>query len=155
MARIKEQLRADLTTAMKTRDEVAKSVIRMALAAIQYKEVSFDEARQLTDEEELAVITKEQRNRLESAKTYADAGRDELAAKESAEAEVLARYLPAPLTTGEVIEIVEAQIAATAAELGKAPNMKQMGAIVKAVNQQVAGRAEGKLIASLVKDRLG
>ncbi len=155
MARIKEQLRADLTTAMKTRDEVAKSVIRMALAAIQYKEVSFDEARQLTDEEELAVITKEQRNRLESAKTYADAGRDELAAKESAEAEVLARYLPAPLTTGEVIEIVEAQIAATAAELGEAPSMKQMGAIVKAVNQQVAGRAEGKLIASLVKDRLG
>ncbi|EPH00377.1 hypothetical protein HMPREF1531_02485 [Propionibacterium sp. oral taxon 192 str. F0372] len=154
MARIKEQLRADLTTAMKTRDEVAKSVIRMALAAIQYKEVSFDEARQLTDEEELAVITKEQRNRLESAKTYADAGRDELAAKESAEAEVLARYLPAPLTTGEVIEIVEAQIAATAAELGEAPSMKQMGAIVKAVNQQVAGRAEGKLIASLVKDRL-
>ena len=121
MARIKEQLRADLTTAMKTRDEVAKSVIRMALAAIQYKEVSFDEARQLTDEEELAVITKEQRNRLESAKTYADAGRDELAAKESAEAEVLARYLPAPLTTGEVIEIVEAQIAATAAELGEPP----------------------------------
>ncbi len=155
MARIKEQLRADLTTAMKTRDEVAKSVIRMALAAIQYKEVSFDEARQLTDEEELAVITKEQRNRLESAKTYADAGRDELAAKESAEAEVLARYLPAPLTTGEVIEIVEAQIAATAAELGEAPSMKQMGAIVKAANQQVAGRAEGKLIASLVKDRLG
>lgn len=154
MGQIKDQLRAELKQAMKAKDEVAKSTIRMALAAIQYKEVSFDEARDLTDAEELAVITKEQHNRVEVAKTYAENGRPELAEKESAEAEVLAKYLPKPLTEDEVVEIVDAQVAAVEAELGAKPTMKQMGAIVKAVNEKVAGRTEGKLVASLVKARL-
>ena len=154
MGQIKDQLRADLKEAMKAKDEVAKSTIRMALAAIQYKEVSFDEARELTDAEELAVITKEQHNRVEVAKTYADAGRTELADKENAEAAVLAKYLPKPLTDDEVVELVDAEVAAAEAELGAKPTMKQMGAIVKAVNEKVAGRAEGKLVASLVKARL-
>lgn len=155
MGQIKDQLRADLKQAMKAKDEVAKSTIRMALAAIQYKEVSFDEARELTDAEELAVITKEQHNRVEVAKTYADAGRAELADKENAEAAVLAKYLPQPLSEQEIVELVDAEVSAVEAELGAKPTMKQMGMIVKAVNEKVAGRAEGKLVASLVKERLG
>ncbi len=155
MATIKDRLRADLTAAMKARDEFAKSTIRMALGAIQYAETAGDEARELTDAEETAVITKEQRSRAESAETYAAAGRPELAAKEAAEAEYLARYLPQPLTEDELVAIVDAQMAAAEAELGARPTMKQMGAIVRAVNEEVAGRADGKTVAGLVKARLG
>lgn len=155
MGDIKNRLRADLTAAMKARDEFAKSTIRMAIAAIQYAEVAGDQARELSDAEEIAIITKEQRSRTESAQTYADAGRPELADKEAAEAAFLARYLPQRLTEAELIELVDAQMAASEAELGAKPTMKQMGAIVRAVNEQVAGRADGKTVAGLVKQRLG
>ncbi len=154
MGEIKNRLRQDLTTAMKNRDDFAKSTIRMALGAIQYAEVAGDQARELSDAEEIAVITKEQRSRAESAQTYAEAGRPELAEKESAEADFLARYLPQPLTEDELVAIVDAQMAATEAELGAKPTMRQMGAIVKAVNEKVAGRADGKTVAGLVKARI-
>lgn len=155
MGAIKDRLRADLTAAMKARDEFAKSTIRMALGAIQYAETSGDIARDLSEAEEIAVLTKEQRSRAESAETYAAAGRTELATKEAAEAEYLARYLPQPLTEDELVTIVDAQVAAVAAELGSQPTMKQMGAIVRSVNEQVAGRADGKTVATLVRQRLG
>lgn len=155
MGAIKDRLRADLTAAMKARDEFAKSTIRMALGAIQYAEVAGDEARQLSETEEVAVLTKEQRSRAESAQTYADAGRPELAEKEAAEAEFLARYLPQPLTEDELVVIVDRQVALAEAELGAKPTMKQMGAIVRAVNEQVVGRADGKTVAGLVRQRLG
>lgn len=155
VAEIKNRLRSDLTTAMKARDAFAKSTIRMALGAIQYAEVAGEVARELSQAEEIAVITKEQRSRAESAQTYADAGRPELAAKESAEAKFLGRYLPQPLTHEQLVEIVDAQMAAAEAELGSGPTMRQMGAIVRAVNEQVAGRADGKTVAGLVKQRLG
>ncbi len=154
MGEIKNQLRTDLTAAMKARDEFAKSTIRMALGAIQYAEVAGDEARELTKDEEIAVLTKEQRSRAESAETYAGAGRPELAEKESAEADFLARYLPQPLTEDELVAMVDAEVARSAEELGEQPTMKQMGGIVKAVNAQVAGRADGKTVATLVRQRL-
>lgn len=154
MGAIKDRLRADLTAAMKARDDFAKSTIRMALGAIQYAETAGEVARELSSDEEVAVLTKQQRSRSESAETYAAAGRPELAAKEAAEAEFLTRYLPQPLTEAELIEIVDAQVAAATAELGAAPTMKQMGAIVRAVNEQVTGRADGKTVANLVRQRL-
>lgn len=155
MGEIKDRLRADLTAAMKGRDEFAKSTIRMALAAIQYAEVAGYQARELSQTEELAVITREQRSRAESAETYAAADRPELAEKEAAEAKFLARYLPQPLTSAELTAIVDAQLAAAEAELGAKPTMKQMGAIVRAVNEQVTGRADGRTVADLVRARLG
>lgn len=155
MAATKDQLRADLTAAMKARDEFAKSTIRMALGAIQYAEVAGDQARELSDSEEIAVLTKEQRSRTESAQTYADAGRPELAEKEAAEAKFLARYLPQPLSEDELVALVDRQVAEVEAELGTKPTMKQMGAIVRAVNQQVAGRADGRTVAGLVRQRIG
>ena len=148
MGVIKDQLRADLTAAMKARDEFAKSTIRMALGAIQYAEVAGEQARVLSESEEIAVLTKEQRSRTESAETYAAAGRPELASKEAAEAEFLTRYLPQQLSADELVAQAEA-------ELGMKPTMKQMGAIVRAVNEQVAGRADGKTVAGLVRQRLG
>ncbi|WIY83721.1 GatB/YqeY domain-containing protein [Propionimicrobium sp. PCR01-08-3] len=154
MGDIKNQLRKDLTTAMKQRDDFAKSTIRMALAAIQYAEVAGDEAHDLSEAEEIKVLTKEQHSRTESAETYAAAGRPELAEKEAAEAEFLGRYLPKQLSEAELTAIVDAQMAATEAELGAKPTMRQMGSIVKAVNEKVAGQADGKTVATLVKARI-
>ena len=154
MGAIKKQLRADLTTAMKNRDEFAKSTLRMAIAAIQYGETAGDEARELSDDEEIAILTKEHHNRAESAETYRQAGRDDLADKEAGEAKLLENYLPSPLSDEELAKIVDEQVAASAAEIGSQPTMKQMGSIVKAVNAIVKGRAEGKTVATMVRARL-
>ena len=96
MTTLKEQLRADLTAAMKARDELVKATLRMTLTAIGNAEVAGTEARELDDAEVLKVIAKEAKKRAESAEAFAAAGRDELAAQERAEGEVLARYLPTP-----------------------------------------------------------
>ncbi len=96
MSTLKEQLRADLTAAMKARDELVKATLRMTLTAIGNAEVAGTEARELDDDEVLKVIAKEAKKRAESAEAFAAAGRDELAAQERAEGEVLARYLPSP-----------------------------------------------------------
>lgn len=155
MGAIKQQLRADLTAAMKARDKFAKGTLRMALAAIQYAEVAGDEAVELTDDQEIAVLTREQRSRADSAATYAQAGRADLAEKEGAEAEFLKKYLPQPLTEAELTAIVDEEVARAATELKAAPTMKQMGTIVRAVNARAKGRAEGKTVATMVRARLG
>jgi uncharacterized protein len=95
---LKAQLRSDLTAAMKARDELVKATLRMTLTAIGNAEVAGTEARELDDTEVLKVIAKEAKKRAESAEAFAAAGRDELAAQERAEGEVLARYLPTQLT---------------------------------------------------------
>lgn len=151
MATLKDQLKSDLVTAMKAQDAEAKSTLRMAIAAIMNAEVA-GSAHELTDAEELAIITREVRTREESAKTYAEAGRQELADKETSEAQFLKRYLPAPLSSEELQEIVDAEIAAASQDAR--PTMKQMGAIVRAVNDTVKGRAEGREVAALVKKAL-
>ncbi len=105
MSTLKERLRSDLTAAMKSRDELVKSTLRMTLTAIGTAEVAGAEARELGDDEVLAIIRKEAKKRAESAEAFAGAGRDELAAQERAEGEVLARYLPAQLSDDELAEI--------------------------------------------------
>lgn len=149
MGTLKDQLRADLATAMRARDDAAKSNIRMALGAIQTEEVAGESARQLSDAEELAVVQREVRKRRDSAETYAQAGRQELADKENAEAEWLSRYLPAALGEDELKAIVAEEIAKM-----DSPTMKNMGQLVKAVNERVAGRAEGRIVAGMVKASL-
>ena len=154
MSEMKTQLKLDLNAAMKARDELAKSSLRMAIAAISTAEVAGDEARSLSLEEEQAIITKEVRKREDSAQVYAAAGRAELAAKETAEARFLERYLPAALTEDELVQLVTAEVAITEEVLGERPTMKQMGSIVKAVNEKAAGRADGKTVAALVRRAL-
>ncbi|MDR0435390.1 MAG: GatB/YqeY domain-containing protein [Propionibacteriaceae bacterium] len=149
------RLKADLTAALKARDDAAKSSLRMALAALQNAEVAGTQAKTLTEAEELAVLTKEVRKREDAAETYRAAGRTELADKETAEAKFLSQYLPRSLTEAELSELVDAEVAKVAAELGEAPTMKHMGAIVKAVNANAVGRADGGKVASLVRAKLG
>jgi len=148
------RLKADLATAMRAGDDKAKSALRMAIAALQNAEVAGDKVRALAEDEELTVLTREAKSRKESAETYAAAGRPELAAAENFEADFLARYLPQPLTPDELAEVVDGQVAALAADRGNPPTMRDMGALVRAVNQQVAGRADGAAVAALVKARL-
>ena len=150
MATTKDRLKQDLAAALRAKDETAKTNIRMLMGAIGVEEVAGDTARALSNDEELAVVTREMRKRRDSAETYAEAGRADLADREVAEAEFIARYLPAPLTHADLTRMVDDEIET----LGEAPTMKHMGALVKAVGGKAAGRAEGKEIAALVRARL-
>lgn len=152
MGALKDQLHHDMTNAMKARDLPTVSTLRMAMAAIANAEVAGKEAKQLSDAEEIAVLQKEVASRKDSAEAYNAGGRPELAAKELTEVEVLAKYLPAPLTDEELTTIVDEEVKAAAGD--DAPTMKHMGAIIKAVNARAAGRAEGGRVAAMVKQRL-
>jgi uncharacterized protein len=148
---LKERLRSDLTAAMKSRDELVKATLRMTLTAIGTAEVAGTEARELDDGEVVAIIRREARKRAESAEAFAGAGRDELAAQERAEGEVLARYLPAQLSDDEVNEIARAAVEQTAAQLGERPGQRQMGQVMKNATAAAGGRADGKRLSAAVK----
>lgn len=154
MAELKSRLRADMKDAMRAREAERLSVIRMVLAAIATEEVAGTDARELTDVEESQILSKEVRKRKESAEAYESGGRPELAEKELAEADLLAVYLPQPLSEDEIQALVDAAVADWYRTNGEAPTMKQMGPLVKAVNEQAAGRAEGKVVAAKVKAAL-
>jgi uncharacterized protein YqeY len=151
---LKEQLRTDLTAAMKARDELVRTTLRSALTAIGTAEVAGDSARELTDDEVRTVLTKETKRRAESAQAFADGGRAEQAERERAEGEVLARYLPTQLDDDEVAGLARAAVAEVEAETGAAPGMKQMGQVMKKANAAAAGRAEGGRVAAAVKKAL-
>ncbi len=148
---LKAQLRADLTAAMKARDELVKGTLRMTLTAVGNAEVAGTQARELSDDEVLKVIAKEAKKRAESAEAFAAAGREELAAQERAEGEVLARYLPTQLTDDELAAIARSAVDETAAELGEQPGPRQMGQVMKRANTAAAGRADGGRVAAAVK----
>jgi hypothetical protein len=150
---LKAQLRDDLTAAIKGRDELTKSTIRMALSAITAAEVAGDTARELDEPEVARVLTREAKKRAESAEAFDSAGRVELADKERAEAEVLARYLPKQLTDAEVDTLAE-QAIAKVADTGAAPGPRQMGLVMKAATAAAAGRADGSRVSAAVKARL-
>ncbi|MDN5747043.1 MAG: GatB/YqeY domain-containing protein [Pseudonocardia sp.] len=151
MSTLKAQLRADLTAAMKARDELVKSTLRMTLTAIGTMEVAGSEARELSDDEVLKVIAKEAKKRVESAEAFAGAGREELAAQERAEGEILARYLPTQLSDDELGAIASTAVADTAAELGEQPGPRQMGQVMRKANAAAAGGADGGRVAAAVK----
>jgi uncharacterized protein YqeY len=146
---LKQRLQNDLTSAIKSRDELRSSTIRLTLSAITNEEVSGKTARQLSDDEVLKVITRESKKRREAAEAFAQGGRAESAERERAEGEVLAEYLPQQLGDEEIAEIVRAAVAESGAEGPRA-----MGAVMKIVNPKVAGRAEGGRVAAEVKKQL-
>jgi uncharacterized protein YqeY len=148
---LKEQLRADLTAAMKSRDELVKATLRMTLTAIGNAEVAGDQARRLDDDEVLSIIAKEAKKRAESAEAFTGAGRDELAARERAEGEVLAGYLPTQLSDDELDAIAREAVEQTTAELGARPGPRQMGQVMKKATAAAAGRADGRRLAAAVK----
>ena len=151
---LEEALHTDMVTALKARDSELVTTLRMAIGALKNEKVAGKVARELTEADEVAVLQREVRTRKDSAQAYTEADRPELAEKELAEAEVIGRYLPAMLSEAELDEIVADEVAAVEASSGEKPTMRQMGAVIKAVNARVSGRAEGATVAAKVKAAL-
>jgi uncharacterized protein YqeY len=149
MAGLKDRLRADLTAAMKARDEVRIRTLRMALTSIANEEVAGKQARDLGDDEVLRLLTREAKRRREAADAFEGAGRRDQAAAERAEDAVLADYLPAQLSDAELASLVADVIAETGAE-----GIASVGQVMKAVTPRVAGRAEGGRVAAQVRAAL-
>lgn len=152
MSTLKDRMRTDLTAAMKARDSVRSSTLRMLLTAVTNAEVAGKEAKVLTDEEIVAVLSTELKKRREAAVAFEDGGRPESAAKERAEAEVITDYLPAQLGPDEIADIVNAAVE----KLGVAgEGAKAMGKVMGVVQPQVKGRADGAAVAAEVRRALG
>ena len=149
---LKDQLQLDLTSAMKARDEVTLSTLRMLRAAILNAEVAGATPVVLDDEAVQVILKSEAKKRHESADLYEGAGRTELAAKERAELEIIGRYLPAAMNDEELVGLVDVEVAAAAASGVTGP--KAMGQVVKAVRDRAGSSADGSRIAALVKQRL-
>jgi uncharacterized protein YqeY len=152
MSELKDRLRADLITAIKARDEVRSSTIRMVLSAITNAEVAGKQARELSDDDIIGVLSTEAKKRREAATAFSDAGRTELADKETSEAAVIADYLPEQLDASAISEIVTAAIQQTGAA-GDGP--RGMGKVMGVVTPQVRGRADGAAVAAEVRRQLG
>ncbi|MDO9484954.1 MAG: GatB/YqeY domain-containing protein [Actinomycetota bacterium] len=153
MTALKSQLQADLTTAMKARDQLTSSTLRMALTAVTNEEVSGKQARVLSDEEVLTVLGKEAKKRREAAEAYDAAQRPDLALKEREELGVLEAYLPEGLSQEEVSAIIEAAVAQVSAQ--GLSGGAALGSVMKLVQPQVKGRADGSAVAAGVKAALG
>lgn len=154
MGTLEDRLHGDMIAAMKARDGELTTTLRMAIGALKNEKVAGKQARELSAEDEIAVLQREVRTRRDSAQAYTDGGRPELAAKELAEAEVLSVYLPSMLSEDELDALVAEEVAAAEAAAGEKPTMRQMGAVIKAVNERAAGRAEGRTVAAKVKAAL-
>ena len=150
-APLKERLRTDLTAAIRGRDKVRSSTIRMVLSAITEAGVAGREAVVLSEPQVLDGVLREAQKRREAEGAYVAAGRSELADKERAEADVLTDYLPRPMSTDEVADIVRAAIEQTGAgELG----LKAMGKVMGVVTPQTKGKADGGAVAAEVRRQL-
>ncbi len=147
------RLRTDLNAAMKARDQVVVSTLRMVLSAVQVASVAGDEAIELSDDQVVAVLRSEAKRRTEAAELYDGAGRDEQAAAERAEGAVIERYLPAALDDDSLAAIVAAEVAAVAATGLEGP--RAMGQVIKAVRERVGDGADGGRVAAAVKAALG
>ena len=146
---IKEQLKKDLTEAIRSRDEITSGTIRMVLTAITNEEVAGKEARVLSDDEVITVLSREGKKRREAAEAFENAGRADKAALEKSEGEVIAKYLPAQLSEADIAAIIAEAIAATGAA-GPA----DMGKVMGAVKPKIAGKADGGVVSALVKAAL-
>jgi uncharacterized protein YqeY len=153
MPSLRDRLRDDLTTAMKNRDEVRVAALRMALTAVSVEQASGTVARTLSDDEVVAVLSRESKKRREAADAFEQAGRAESAQRERDEQAVLATYLPASLTDAELDALV-ADAVAEARQAG-ATGGAAMGAVMKRLQPTVRGRADGADVARRVKAALG
>jgi uncharacterized protein YqeY len=151
MSDLKDRLRADLTAAMKQRDQVRSSTLRMVLTAITNAEVAGKQATELSDDDVLGVLTSEAKKRREAATAFDEGGRGEMADKERAELAIIGDYLPEQLDEAQVVELVTR----TVADLGVAgEGMKAMGRVMGALQPKVKGRADGAFVAAEVRRQL-
>lgn len=142
-ARIQEEMKA----AMRAGDKPRLATIRLIMAAIKQREV--DERIELDDEQVLAVLDKMVKQRRESIAQYESAGRDELAAREQAEIDVIQEFMPQPLSESEISALIDAAIAETGAS-----SMKEMGAVMGKLRPQLQGRADMGAVSGQIKARL-
>jgi uncharacterized protein len=152
MTTLKSKLHAELTEAIRARDELRSSTLRLTLSAITNEEVSGKSARELSDDEVIKVIAKEAKKRREAAEAFEQGGRPESAAREKAEGELLATYLPKQLSNDELGAIVAQAVDEVKAAGAEGP--RAMGAVMKIVNPKVAGLAEGGRVAAEVRRQL-
>ena len=146
---LKEQLRADLTAAIRAQDELTRAALRMVLTAVQSEEVAGSAARELTDQQVQDVVRREAKRRREAAQAFAAGGAAERAERELAEERVLTAYLPAQLGDEELAVLVREVVTETGAQ-GQAA----MGTVMKAVTPRIAGRADGARVAAAVRAAL-
>jgi uncharacterized protein YqeY len=146
---LKEKLQTDLTSAMRNRDEVRSSTIRMILTSIKNEEVSGKVMRELNESELITVLSREAKKRREAAEAFDQAGARDRAETERAEGAIIAEYLPKQLSEVEVKELIESAIKETGAN-----SPAQMGLVMKNLQPKIAGKADGALVSSLVKAAL-
>ena len=146
---LKEKLQNDLTAAMRARDEIKSSTIRMILTSIKNEEVSGKEARDLSDAEVITVLSREAKKRREAAEAFDQAGAKDRADQERAEGGVIAEYLPKQLSEDEIKALIAEAITETGAN-----SPAQMGLVMKSLQPKTAGKADGGLVSSLVKAAL-
>lgn|SRR5699024_1087338 len=144
---ILDQLNTDMKAAMKAKEKERLVTIRMIKSAIQNAEI--DKGRKLTSDEEVAIVSREKKQRMDSYEEFAKAGRDDLIEKVEKELEVVTEYLPEPLSEDEVRAIVRETITEVNAE-----SMKDMGKVMTAIMPKVAGAADGNKVNKIVKEEL-
>ncbi|HFC8517849.1 GatB/YqeY domain-containing protein [Neisseria weaveri] len=144
---LKQQLTEDMKTAMRNKDSITLSTVRLINAAIKQYEV--DERNEADDNQITAILTKMVKQRKDSAKIYADAGRSDLADKENAEIEVLNRYLPQMMSNNEIRSAVEAAIVQTGAS-----SMADMGKVMGVLKTNLAGKADMGEVNKILKTAL-
>jgi uncharacterized protein YqeY len=142
-----ETIEGELREAMKARDEERRDALRLILNALKGSEKELQ--RPLSEEEELQVLQRERKRRLEAAEAFRSGGREEQAASEERELSVLEEFMPAPLTEEEIEDIVDDAIA----EVG-ATSMAQLGRVMADVMPQIAGRADGSVVSQIVREKL-
>ena len=152
MSAMKDQLRTDLTASIKARDAMRSSTLRMVLTSITTAEVAGKEAREISDDEVMAVLGSEVKKRREAAEAFAAGDRQEMAEKETAEAAILAEYLPAQMSADEIAALVTAAVETTGAA---GDGMRAMGKVMGVVTPQTKGKADSGAVAAEVKRQLG
>ncbi len=146
---LKEKLQNDLTSAMRARDEVRSSTIRMILTSIKNEEVSGKEARELSESEIITVLSREAKKRREAAEAFEQAGAKDRAEMEKAEGGVIAEYLPKQLSEAEIKTLIAAAIQESGAN-----SPAQMGLVMKSLQPKIAEKADGGTVSALVKAAL-
>jgi uncharacterized protein YqeY len=144
---VSERIRQDLKTAMRERDKPRLGALRMLGAALKNGEI--EAGRPLEEQEEQTILRRQLKQREESAEAFRNAGREDQAAAEAAEADVVRAYLPQPLSPEEMEKVVDAAIQETGAT-----GMRDMGRVMGRATQLSEGRAEGRELSALVKERL-
>ncbi len=138
-----------LKEAMKSKNTVALTALRAVKSAILLAQTESGAKQELTEEQELKILQKQVKQRKDSAAIFLEQGREDLAAPELAEAEVISQFLPEAMSEDEISKVVEEVIAKTGAE-----GMKDMGKVMGMVSGQLAGKADGKTISNIVKAKL-